>query len=137
MLIFIIIGGFFKPKISLLAIPCMVLPIITSFFKARYYCNYICPRGSLYDNILSNNKRTPRILSSSIFRIIVIIFMFTAFAIGIKNNWGDIDLVAIVFHKMVIATTSLGIILSLFYNHRSWCAFCPMGSISRFISKNK
>ena len=137
MLIFIIIGGFFEPKISLLAIPCMVLPIVTSFFKARYYCNHICPRGSLYDNILSNNKRMPRVLSSNIFRILVIIIMFTVFGIGIKNNWGDIDGISLVFHKMVIATTSIGIFLSLFYNHRSWCAFCPMGSIASFISKMK
>lgn len=35
---------------------------------------------------------------------------------------------------MIVVTTFIGIILSFFYNNRTWCNFCPMGSIASLIS---
>lgn len=139
-LIFILIAGFFYKKIALLALLCMILPIITSFFKGRYYCKHICPRGSLYDNKFSNlskNKNIPKILKSKSFRIIVLIIIFLMFGINLKNSIGNIDSIALIFYKMVLITTLIGVALTFFFNHRTWCAFCPMGTISDFVDFTK
>lgn len=60
--------------------------------------------------------------------------MFTMFGIGIKENWGNIEGIGMVFYRIIVITTLIGIVLSLFYNNRTWCNFCPMGSIAAFIS---
>ena len=40
-----------------------------------------------------------------------------------------------VFYRLIVVTTIIGIVLSLFYNHRTWCNFCPMGTMASVISK--
>ncbi|KGN01765.1 4Fe-4S binding protein [Clostridium botulinum] len=143
-LIVFIVGGIFNIKIAMAAIVCMLGPLILALLgKGRFWCGNICPRGSFYDNIVkkfSNKKRVPGLLKSKIFRVLVIVFMFYMFGIGIYMNWGNIAGIAMIFYKMIVVTTLVGLILSIFYNHRSWCNFCPMGSIAAFIShfkKNK
>ena len=117
---------------------CMVAPIIVSIFKGRFWCGNLCPRGNFYDNVVSkfsNKRKVPKILKSYYFRTVVIILMMTMFTLGIKQNWGNIYGVGMVFYRMIIVTTIIGIVLSLFYNHRTWCSFCPMGTIASIISK--
>lgn len=137
-LIVFIVGGIFNIKIAMAAIVCMLGPLILALLgKGRFWCGNICPRGSFYDNIVkkvSNKRRVPRLLKLKLFRLLVIVFMFYMFGINIYMNWGNIEGVAMVFYKMIIVTTLVGLILSIFYNHRSWCNFCPMGSIAAFIS---
>ncbi|AYF54087.1 4Fe-4S binding protein [Clostridium botulinum C] len=137
-LIVFIVGGIFNIKIAMAAIVCMLGPLILALLgKGRFWCGNICPRGSFYDNIVkkvSNKRRVPRLLKLKLFRLLVIVFMFYMFGINIYMNWDNIEGVAMVFYKMIIVTTLVGLILSIFYNHRSWCNFCPMGSIAAFIS---
>lgn len=138
-----LILSLFDFRISLIVIICMLGPVILSIFRGRFWCGNICPRGNFYDNIVSefsNNKPVPKFLKSTFFRILVIIFMFTMFGLGIKNNWGSPLGIGMVFYRMILMTTIVGVILSFFYNNRTWCNFCPMGSIASFISsfrKNK
>lgn len=141
-LIFFIIAGLFDFRVGLVAIICMIGPIIISLYKGRFWCGNICPRGSFYDNIVStfsNNKKVPPFLKSNYFRAIITIFMLSMFSLGISQNWGNLYGIGFVFYRLIVVTTMIGIILSLFYNHRTWCNFCPMGSIAAFISffKNK
>ncbi|EES92151.1 4Fe-4S binding protein [Clostridium botulinum] len=137
-LIVFIVGGIFNIKIAMAAIVCMLGPLILALLgKGRFWCGNICPRGSFYDNIVkkvSNKRRVPRLLKLKLFRLLVIVFMFYMFGINIYMNWDNIEGVGMVFYKMIIVTTLVGLILSIFYNHRSWCNFCPMGSIAAFIS---
>lgn len=66
--------------------------------------------------------------------------MFTMFGLGIKENWGNPAGIGMVFYRIIVITTLIGVVLSLFYSNRTWCHFCPMGSIAAFISyfrKNK
>ncbi|MBU3213779.1 4Fe-4S binding protein [Clostridium estertheticum] len=125
------------------AVICMIAPIIVSIFKGRFWCGNLCPRGSFYDNVMSRfskKKAVPKFLKSTYFRVFVVLFMFTMFGLGIKNNWGNPTGIGIVFYRMIVVTTLLGIVLSFFYSNRTWCHFCPMGSLAAFISsfrKNK
>jgi len=136
-LLIFIVASLFDFRIAVAAIICMVAPIIVSLFKGRFWCGNLCPRGSFYDNVVSKfskKNQVPKFLKSVYFRIFVILFMFTMFGIGIKENWGNIEGIGMVFYRIIVITTLIGIVLSLFYNNRTWCNFCPMGSIAAFIS---
>lgn len=133
-----IVFGLFNFRIAIAAVICMVAPIIVSVFKGRFWCGNFCPRGSFYDNVVSkfsNNKKVPRFLKSKLFRTIVVVLMMTMFTLGVRKNWGDLYGIGLVFYRMIVVTTIVGIILSLFYNQRTWCHFCPMGTIASVISK--
>lgn len=138
MLIVFFISGLFDKRIALTAIICMVGPIIVALFrKGRFWCGNICPRGNFYDNMVykfSKKKPVPKLLKSKGFRIAVIVFMIYMFVSGINENWGSAAGIGMVFYRMIVLTTLVGIILSFFFNHRTWCHFCPMGSIAAFIS---
>jgi ferredoxin-type protein NapH len=136
-LIAFIILGLFDFRIGIAAIICMVAPIVISIFRGRYWCGNFCPRGNFYDNVvskISNKKPVPKILKSVYFRALVVLFMFTMFGIGIKNNWGNAYGIGMVFYRIIVVTTFVGIGLSFFFNHRTWCNFCPMGSIAALVS---
>jgi ferredoxin-type protein NapH len=133
-----IILSLFDLRFALAAIICMLGPIVVSIFKGRFWCGNICPRGSFYDNVLSkfsNNKKVPKFLKSNFFRTLVVIVMMSVFAVGITKNWGNLYGIGMVFYRMIVVTTLIGIALSFFYNERTWCHFCPMGSIASFISR--
>ncbi len=49
---YIILGWFF-PVVGLAAIICMIGPVVTSIFKGRWWCGHVCPRGNMYDRLLS------------------------------------------------------------------------------------
>lgn len=137
LLIAFIFLGLFDLRFAVAAIICMIAPIILAIFKGRFWCGNICPRGNFYDNIVSrfsNKRKPPKFLKSKYFRIAVIVFMFTMFGIGINKNWGNLYGIGMVFYRIIVVTTIVGIVLSFFYNHRTWCSFCPMGSIAAFIS---
>ncbi|WP_175413023.1 4Fe-4S binding protein [Clostridium sp. AWRP] len=138
LLIAFVLLGLIDLRFSVAAVICMAGPIIVSVFKGRFWCGNLCPRGNFYDNIVSkfsNKRKVPKLLKSYYFRILVVVFMMTMFTLGIKRNWGNLYGIGMVFYRIIVVTTIIGIILSLFYNHRIWCSFCPMGTIASIISK--
>jgi hypothetical protein len=40
-------------------------------------------------------------------------------------------------YSMMFTTTIIGLVLALFYKARTWCAICPMGTLSSLPLKNK
>jgi ferredoxin-type protein NapH len=137
-LIAFVILGSFDLRIAIAAVVCMVAPIVVSIFKGRFWCGNLCPRGSFYDNVVSkfsNHKKVPGFLKSNAFRTVMVFFMMSMFAFGIYKNWGDFYGIGLVFYRIIMVTTIVGIILSFFYNERNWCHFCPMGTIASVISR--
>ena len=41
------------------------------------------------------------------------------------------------FYSMMLTSTLIGLIVMAFYKPRSWCAFCPMGTMTQCICKIK
>lgn len=138
LLIFFVIGGFVQKRIVLASIICMIGPILFAILgKGRFWCKYLCPRGSLFDHIVSKfsqKKSVPNFFRSKGFRIGIVIIVFSMFGMGIKKHWGNALGISMLFHMMIMITTFVGILLSFFMNHRAWCSFCPMGSIASFIA---
>ena len=136
LLIAFIAFGMFDLRFAVIAAICMVAPIIVSIYKGRFWCGNLCPRGNFYDNVVSkfsNKRKVPNFLKSYYFRAVVLIFMMTMFTLGIKKNLGDLYGIGMVFYRIIVVTTIIGIVLSLFYNHGTWCHFCTMGNIASVI----
>lgn len=137
-LIAFIILGSLDFRFAIAAIICMVAPIVVSTFKGRFWCGNLCPRGSFYDHVVSkfsNRKRVPKLLKSNFFRAFMVIILMSMFARGVYQNWGDLYGIGMVFYRIIVVTTIVGVILSFFYNQRTWCHFCPMGTIASTISR--
>lgn len=72
-------------------------------------------KRQFFDNVIVNFSRknkVPSFLKSRIFRTVVVIFMFYMFGSGIYKNWGNAIGIGMVFYRMIVITTFIGIILS-------------------------
>lgn len=133
-----ILLSLFDLRFAIVAVSCMVAPIIVSFFKGRYWCGNICPRGNFYDKVVSKfskKRKVPKFFKSYYFRAVILILMMTMFTLGVIQNWGNLYGIGFIFYRIIVITTIIGMILSLFYNHRTWCHFCPMGTLASVVSK--
>ncbi len=119
-----------------LTVPIVMFIGISSIFtnRGRYVCGNICPRGAFYDSVLkpfSRKKPIPEFLKNRKFRWIVLITLFTLFLVRILTSPPPLTVVnlAHIFWMMCVLTTSIGVVLGLFFTHRTWCAFCPIGTL--------
>ena len=53
--------------------------------------------------------------------------LFISFRIG--QNPFDAKYIGLVFWQMCMVTSFIGVVLAVMYKPRTWCAFCPMGTI--------
>lgn len=140
LIFFSVIGLLYYPLIGYLAIVCMVGPVITSFFWGRFWCGWLCPRGSFYDHLiapLSPKKKIPPILKSMTTRLLILALVMGLFILQVSRAWGNWSAVGFVFIRMILATTIVGAILGFFLHPRTWCNFCPMGTMASLIGKAK
>ena len=145
LLAYIALGWFF-PVIGLIAIVCMIGPVVTSIWKGRWWCGHVCPRGNMYDRLLSKyspHKPIPAFVRTFGFRLFMVIFIFTMFGIQLSMvPWSEGGMamwsgIGRVFWTIIIVTTIVGVVLSFIYAPRTWCSFCPMGTISRWVTPTK
>lgn len=135
--IYLIIGYFF-PAAGIAALLCMLAPVLIAPFKGRYWCGNYCPRGSLYDSILSKfspKKPIPSFFRTKGFRSFMVVFIMSVFSIQMYYAWGNLDEMGLVFLRIIFITTVVGIVLGIVYNHRTWCSFCPMGTMASWLSR--
>lgn len=115
----------------------MLAPVLIAPFKGRYWCGNYCPRGSFYDNVIakiSSQKPIPAVFRSKVFRVSVLIIIMSMFSIQMYFAWGNLPAMGLIFLRIIFVTTIIGIILGIFYHQRTWCSFCPMGTIASFLS---
>ncbi|MCK4609245.1 MAG: 4Fe-4S binding protein [Gammaproteobacteria bacterium] len=108
--------------------------------RGRYVCGNFCPRGAFYDRVLryfSRNKKVPGFLRGKRFRwtVFALISIFFIFQV-VRSPELTPERFGHIFWLMCTATTVLGVLLSLLFNHRSWCAFCPIGTFVSAIGKD-
>lgn len=132
------LGGLWEPKLGLLVIPIMLTLMIMAFFKGRYWCGNFCSHGSFFDVILmpiSKNKKIPAFLTSR-----VTAWLFFAFFgynlvrrfIAVSALWVTTpfwDRLGFIFVMSYIMVIVVGGSLAIFVSPRTWCHFCPMGTI--------
>ena len=132
--------GWFFPVVGWVAILCMFGPVLTSIWRGRWWCGHVCPRGNMYDRLLakySPHRPIPRFVRSFGFRLFMVFFIFTMFGVQMYFAWGDWGAMGRVFWNIILVTTVVGVVLSFIYAPRSWCSFCPMGSLSSWVAPGK
>jgi len=110
----------------------MLTGILVSIFRGRYVCGNLCPRGSFYDRLVSRFSRRREIppwlrsmpLRWTLFAALMGFMVFRILQDPLDPmHWGR------VFWMMCVVTTAIGIPLALLYHPRTWCAFCPIGTL--------
>jgi len=136
----IVIGGLFVPILGYLVVGMMAFLITMSFFKGRYWCWHLCPRGAFLDlgmSKLSPGKSLPRLFTKQGFRWMIVVLFMTFLAYRIVQSGGDLIAMGSIFVSMCLITTIIAIILALLMRHRAWCAICPMGTLQEKIGKSR
>ncbi|HCX63948.1 MAG TPA: ferredoxin--NAD(+) reductase [Eubacteriaceae bacterium] len=138
--VLVAIGGLWEPRLGLLVILIMAGLIGTSFFSGRYWCGNFCPHGSLFDQIImpiSLNKKIPKFLKSK--WMIGGFFLFFMFSFSRKIYsviplWGEmvfVERLGFVFVTTYLMVLLVGGLFALTVNPRTWCQFCPMGTLQK------
>ena len=136
----IMVLGWKFPYLGLFVLPTIVTNVIIGFFAGRWSCGNLCPRGAFYDVFLekiSKHKDTPKFLKNMYFRYAFFLFFAIFVVYRLSLNITSLNHVGRVFWMSCIITTMVGVIGSIFYNPRFWCAFCPIGTLNNVIGKNK
>ncbi len=132
-----LILGWFYPAVGLIALICMVEPVATAVFRGRWWCGHVCPRGNMYDRLISKyspHRSIPRFVRTFGFRLFMVFFIFTVFGVQMYFAWGNWGAMGRVFWNIILMTTIVGVTLAFIYAPRTWCSFCPMGSLSSWAS---
>jgi polyferredoxin len=132
LLFLIVIGGIFFPLLGYLVVAMMAVFLPLSYFKQRYWCWNLCPRGAFLDIVLSKmsfNKPVPRVFTRGWLRW-SLFFVFVGFLLFRLMHAGT-NLIAVgaIFVSICIITTLVAIALGVVTKHRGWCVICPMGTL--------
>ncbi|MBM3252929.1 MAG: 4Fe-4S binding protein [Candidatus Omnitrophica bacterium] len=136
----VIIGGWRYPLLGYFIPLCMLLGIGIGFFKGRKWCDWFCPRGSFFDTLIkpiSPKKEIPKFFKGLPFRIGFLSFLMAMMTIQIIKRWPDPYKIGMFFVILLSVTTIIGIILSFFFHQRTWCYFCPIGSMANWVGRRK
>lgn len=120
--------------------------ILLSPILGRFWCGWLCPRGTFLEYLLEkvSQKRTiPDILRSKTFKLFIASILAVMFAMVLLDlnpaayfpGWACFTwrLCVHVHSDYDIDIIPLGII----YMPRTWCGFCPVGYAQSLLSKNK
>lgn len=135
-----LVTGFFFPVIGLLALVCMIAPVAFAISRGRWWCGNACPRGNMYDRLLakySPHRPIPSFVRTFGFRLFMVLFIFTVFGVQMFFAWGDWNAMGRVFWNIIFVTTIVGVTLSFVYAPRTWCSFCPMGTLSSWVTPRR
>jgi polyferredoxin len=61
----------------------------------------------------------------------------TVLAVRMTQAWPDPGGIGLAFVTVLTVTTLVGIILGVVYHQRSWCTFCPAGTVAKWISRGR
>lgn len=135
-----IAAGWLMPVIGFVVPVVMLTAIGYSLRKGRYACGNVCPRGSFFDTFLrpfGGNRTIPAGLRTPAVRWTVFAGLMGFMAFQISRDpanplhWG------FVFWLACVLTTAAAIGLGLTYQVRTWCAVCPIGTLTATLGAGK
>jgi len=135
-----VIGGWRYPLLGYLLPLCMMAGMGIALFKGRYWCDWLCPRGSSWDLLLkriSLKRKIPHFFRSTAFRILIMAILMTVLFTQLPRAWPNIDGMGRVFVMMLSVTTVVGIVLGIPTHHRNWCTYCPVGTMGNWLGRGK
>ena len=134
------IGGIFIPKLGYILLLVFATLLIIAPFRGRWFCGNLCPRGSFVDfwlAPLSRRLKIPPFLGSMWIRIPIFIALMGFMIYRLLGTQGVVDRIGMVFVTLCIITTSIAILFGVIIAPRTWCTFCPMGTLQRMLGRGK
>lgn len=111
--------GFFNILFAWLGLIDFMLPLFFSIFAGnKFFCNNLCGRGQVV----------------KLFWTLKIPWHW-AYSQNLVSPW--IAQFSYGFYSLMLTSTIIGIIVMILYKPRSWCTFCPMGTMTQTICKIK
>ena len=144
--------GFFNILFAWLGLLCFFIPLIISLVKGnKGYCNRYCGRGQLFGLLggqfgLSRKRDIPAWMKSRGFRYGFLIFFLVMFLQMLWNTWLVFSGARELRQAVTLLWTfrvpwhwayHLGIVTMVLFKPRSWCVYCPMGTMTQLICKAK
>ena len=114
----------------------MLMGIIGGMIRGRYVCGNLCPRGAFFDRLLSRvspRRPIPTSFRNGVLRGVILVLLMGVMAFRVYQNPTSVTHWGRVFWMMCVVTTAVGIGFGLVWHYRSWCAFCPMGTIQSLL----
>lgn len=136
----VLIGGWFYPLLGYFIPACMLLGIGIGIFKGRKWCDWLCPRGSFFDVFIkpvSQKRKIPKFFKGLPLRIGFLSFLVLLMTIQLIRRWPNPYKIGMFFALLLTVTTILGLILAFVFHQRTWCCFCPIGSLGNWVGKSK
>ena len=118
----------------------MLMGVAGGFMRGRYVCGNLCPRGSFFDRLiapLAAKREIPAMLRSLPLRWGIFVLLMGFMVWRLAANPADIRHWGHVFWLMCAITTVVGVVLALTFHPRSWCAVCPVGTLSNAIGGDR
>lgn len=131
--------GWYFPALGFVVPVAMAAGMGGGFFRGRWVCGNLCPRGSLLDTWLSVLPRRPlpEWMSRPAVRwgvLVVLIGLMIAQLTVDPGNWRHWG---IVFWRMCMITTTAALVLAAAYAPRGWCGICPVGTVAARVGGEK
>lgn len=133
----VVIGGYFWPYLGFIAIGMLALMVGLTFLRGRYYCGWFCAMGAFHERILariSRNRNMLPLFKSTWFRVLIFMLMMGLLLTRLIMSKGDPALIGAVFVMMWTIATGIAVGLGIFFNPKSWCSFCPMGTMQALLA---
>lgn len=137
-LLFFIFTGLIYPAVGLVAILCMLAPLVGAIFKGRMWCAFYCPRGGFLEQLVSKfslRLKYPALFKTVWFKWLIVVSLLSAFTIQLMMAGNSMAAIGAVFVRMVLITTLAAFGLGITFIPRTWCGICPMGTLASCISR--
>ena len=134
-------GGFFYPKLGLILYPMFMIIMVSGFVRGRFWCGNLCPRGAFLDIVahkISPNKKISGIFRSKVIRYTALTVMFSVFGLNVFKAFQAYGSAGFADKLGMAGVCAATTVIALRFSHsRTWCSFCPMGSVQRHLHELK
>jgi len=133
-----LVASLFDFRLALGAVVCMLAPVVVGVFRGRFWCGNLCPRGSFFSLLSKRLGRTapaPAIFRSRKFRVPFLIALFSLMGVCLARTGGNPSSIGFALYRMIVLTTIVGVVFSVFWKGRVWCSICPMGTLASLVAR--
>lgn len=139
--------GFVNILFAWLGLICFITPLAISIIKGnKGYCNRYCGRGQLFSMLggrFGLMLWNTYLFFADVKNLKQIITLFWTFKV--PWNWAyhgtlfssGVAQFAFGFYSIMLTSTLLGLLTMVLFKPRSWCIYCPMGTMTQMICKIK
>lgn len=132
--------GWIWPLLGFIVPVVMLTAIVVSLRKGRYACGNLCPRGSFFDTFFrrfGGGKNIPSWLRQGNVRWSLFAGLMAFMAWQIARDPANALHWGFVFWLSCAATTAFALLLGSVWQPRTWCAICPIGTLTATLGQGK